>query len=414
MRKTIVFGIIVAALASTGLAWWLWPSGDDTIRILETSTVERGAVRKELEATGIVQTQVGAIISIGAQATGRIERMLVKVGDTVTTGELIAIIDDRELTQDRDEAMATLDRHLAELARVREVYPLSIREAEAQLDVARAEADYAQANLARQQTLFEGGLIAQDTLDDAAQIARVKAGTVTARMAALDRQRAEYARELDKARKTVAQQQAALASIDTRISYTRIKSPIDGVVSSVAAQEGETVVTGLQVADLITVLDPTRLEMWIYVDETDVGQVRPGQAVEFTVDAYPDKTFSGTVDQIYPEPETRDNIVYYQALVTLSREQALLLRPEMTTQCRIVVEERPGVLALPNAALKWVDGEQVVFVAGDGPPRRVHPELGLEGLTHSEVLSGLEEGQTVATQLVLPGTGKKKPAGPRP
>lgn len=409
MRKTIVFGIILAALTASGLAWWLWPSDNDTIQVLETAQVERGSVRKELEATGIVQTQVGAIISIGAQATGRIERMLVKVGDAVTQGELIAVIDDRELVQERDESLAALARDEAELDRVREVYPLSIREAEAQLDAAQAEADYARANHRRQQTLFERDLIAQDTLDDAAQAARVKAGAVAAKQAALERLKTEFARELDKARKTVAQRKAGLASIDTRISYTRIKSPIDGLVSSVAAQEGETVVTGLQVADLITVLDPTRLEMWIYVDETDVGQIEPGQAVEFTVDAYPDKTFNGAVDQIYPEPETRDNIVYYQALVTLSREQARLLRPEMTTQCRIVVQERSDVVALPNSALKWVDGKQVVYVvAQDGPPRAVTPELGLEGLTHSEVVSGLEAGQTVATQLVLPGTAKKK------
>ena len=415
MRKTIVFGFIVAALTASGLAWWLWPSGDDTIRILETATVERGVVRKELEATGIIQTQVGAIISIGAQATGRIERMLVKVGDAVTRGELIAVIDDRELIQERDESVARMEKDMAELARVSEVSPLSIREAEAQLDVARAEADYAATNLRRQRALAESGLIAQDTLDDAAQTARVKAGNVVAKEAALERIRAEFAKELDKARKTVAQDKAALASIDTRISYTRIKSPIDGVVSSVAAQEGETVVTGLQVADLITVLDPSRLEMWIYVDETDVGQILAGQSVEFTVDAYPGKTFSGVVDQIYPEPETRDNIVYYQALVTLTREQAMLLRPEMTTQCRIVVQARQDVLALPNAALKWVDGRQVVFVAGQGEPRRVEPELGLEGLTHSEVVSGLEEGQSVATQLVLPGGGaKKKSSGSRP
>jgi len=166
-------------------------------------------------------------------------------------------------------------------------------------------------------------------------------------------------------------------------------------------------VAGLQVANLFTVLDPTRLEMWIYVDETDVGQVKPDMPVEFRVDAYPDAVFSGSVETIYPQPEIKDNIVYYQALVRLSPENATRLRPEMTTQCQIVVRVKDNVLSVPNTALKWVDNQQVVFVVEDGTPRKVVPQLGLAGLNETEVVSGLSDGQTVATQIVLPGSGKK-------
>jgi RND family efflux transporter MFP subunit len=204
---------------------------------------------------------------------------------------------------------------------------------------------------------------------------------------------------------------AALRTLDVRISYTKIVSPIDGVVSQVTAQEGETIVAGLQVANLVTVLDPTRLEMWIYVDETDVGRVRPGLPVEFRVDSQPDKAFTGAVDRVYPEPEIRDNIVYYKALVTVDRDHALSLRPEMTTQCSIVVDTRENVLAVPNQALKWVAGKQTVFVVDKARPegvRRVEPKLGLPGLEKSEVLEGLAEGDEVATQIVL--AGQDKPA----
>ena len=357
MRKKIII-LAAVLLLGGGFFWWISSGKQDAPKVLASEEVRRGPVREELDATGIVQSQVGGIVKIGAQATGRINRMLVKVGDKVEKGDLIAEIDASEL--------------LAQKA-----------EAEAQVEAARAESEYASSNLTRQEKLARDDLIARDTLDKARQEKRVKEKQLKAKKASLE-------------------------TILTRISYTRIISPITGLVSQVAAQEGETVVAGLQVANLITVLDPSRLEMWIYVDETDIGRVVPGLPVEFQVDAYPNDTFHGAINAIYPEPEVRDNIVYYQALVTLDPEQAARLRPEMTTQCKILVQEKQDVLSLPNSALKWVDNGQVVFVVEDKDRvRRVSPKLGLTGLTHSEVLEGLSEGDRVATQIVLPGIGKK-------
>ena len=232
---------------------------------------------------------------------------------------------------------------------------------------------------------------------------------MSVKQSTLERLQREFTDEAAKARAVVKQAEASLAALDVRKSYTRIYSPISGVVSQVTAQEGETIVAGLQVANLITVLDPARLEMWTYVDETDIGQVHPGQPVEFRVDAYPERVFRGTVDTIYPEPEIRDNIVYYQALVKINPEQAAYLRPEMTTQVQIIVAIKDAVLDIPNNALKWVDGRQVVFVQdSDGTIRQVTPELGLAGVTHTEVLEGLAAGDKVATQVVLPGSKEKK------
>jgi HlyD family secretion protein/macrolide-specific efflux system membrane fusion protein len=211
----------------------------------------------------------------------------------------------------------------------------------------------------------------------------------------------------------VRQNEATLESLRVRISYTDIHSPIDGVVSQVTAQEGETIVAGLQVANLITVLDTSRLEMWIYVDETDIGQVQTGQLAEFRVDAYPDRVFRGTIQTVYPEPEIRENIVYYKALVAISKAEATWLRPEMTTQVQIVVAEKDEVLRLPNAALKWIDGRQVVFLVNpEGNVREVLPTLGLTGMLESEILEGLREGDRVATQVVLGDTGKKRKSTP--
>ena len=360
--KKLIF-ILVAALI-TGAGVWYFTAGQKAgkIKVLQTATVERGSVSRVLEATGIIKAQVGAQVKIGAQATGVLESVPVKVGDLVKKGDLVAQIDARELRS-------------------------RIAEAKANLQLSQAKLAYMEKNLPRQQVLVQKKLSAQDALDTALQDAEV-------------------------ARHTVTSARAKLRTLEVQLSYTRIYSPIDGVVSQVAAQEGETIVSGLSVSNLITVLDPTKLEMWIYVDETDVGRVRQGLPVRYTVDSYRDRVFEGSVSRIYPEPEVRDNIVYYQTLVTVSEEQALALRPEMTTQCKIIVETRDDVLTVPNTALKWVKDRQVCFVVGNDPeaePKEVMPKLGLIGLETSEVLEGLAEGDVVATQLVLPGdkVGKK-------
>lgn len=356
------FVFILIAMVLTGGGIWFFTKSDDggEIKVLKTAALERGAVSRILEATGIVKAQVGAQVKIGARATGVLESVPVKVGDHVKKGDLIAQIDSREL-------------------RAR------IAEARANLRLEEAKLEYMEKNLPRKRTLVRKNLEPQDSLDQAYQDAEM-------------------------ARHAVSSSRARLQTLNIQLSYTKIYSPIDGVVSQVAAQEGETIVSGLSVSNLITVLDPSRLEMWIYIDETDIGRVEVGLPVKYTVDAFRDRVFEGTVDRIYPEPEIRDNIVYYRALVTVSVEQAEYLRPEMTTQCKIIVETKNDVLTVPNRALKWVSGRQLVFVVDDpeSAPREVTPSLGLVGLERSEVLDGLSQGDKVATQLVLPGDKLKK------
>lgn len=363
MTRKKLFALVVGVLLlAGGGAYYIKKSKAAETKVMATAVVERGEVKRVLEATGIIKAQVGASVKIGARATGAISRVYVRVGDQVRQGQVVAEIDARELVAQRNEAAA-------------------------RLKLSEAKAVFAGQTLPRQQSLVSQGLQPQSVLDEAVQNHRVAKAD------------AEAAR-------------AALATLDVRISYTKIVSPIDGVVSQVTAQEGETIVAGLQVANLVTVLDPSRLEMWIYVDETDVGRVKPGLPVDFRVDSQPGRSFGGTIDRVYPDPEIRDNIVYYKALVTVDREQALSLRPEMTTQCSITVDTRQNVLTVPNQALKWVDGRQTVFVVDKAKPggvRPVQPKLGLPGLERSEIVEGLSEGEEVATQIVL--AGQDKPAG---
>jgi HlyD family secretion protein/macrolide-specific efflux system membrane fusion protein len=387
----------------------------DPPRVIATAEAAIGDVRKVLEATGIIKAQVGAIVKIGARATGTIKEMNVKVGDAVKKDQLIAVIDSRELRSMLDEAEAKLARVTAELSQVETVFPRRIAEAEAELRLSQAKYEYAASTLKRQDELFRKELVARDVLDAARRDSLVSQNEVLARQASLVRVQTEFEKERLKAQKALEEAQAVIDSVNTKISYTRIVSPIDGVVSLIASQAGETVVAGLQVANLITVLDPTRLEMWIYVDETDVGQVKPGMPVEFRVDAFAGTTFKGSVNQIYPQPEIRDNIVYYQALVRLDPVESAKLRPEMTTQCQVVVQEKKGVLVIPNAALKWIGDKQVVFaVIEGGGVREVHPTLGLEGLNETEILQGLTPGEKVATQIVLPGLAAPTINAPKP
>lgn len=354
MKKYSIIGIIVAALVAGGL-YFVFSGGKEKIKIIKTDSVSMGTVRKVLESTGIIKAQVGAMVKIGARATGTLKEVKVKVGDIVRQGDLVAVVDDREIQA-------------------------KVSEARAQLKLSQARYDYASKNLPRQRKLVKQKLEPQDALDQAIQEAEV----------------ARYEVEASK---------ATLETLTIQLTYYKIYSSIDGVISQVAAQEGETIVSGLNVSNLVTILDPKRLEMWIYVDETDIGRVTVGLPVEFTVDSFADKVFKGEVERVYPEPEIRDNIVYYRALVTVTGEQAEFLRPEMTTQCKIIVQTKDNVLSIPNSALKWVAGRQVVYVGEKDAkdPREVKPELGLQGLERSEVLSGLEQGEPVATQLVIPG-----------
>lgn len=408
IKKAIAVIVFLSVAVGVGL-WWKSSTAEKKITVLATETVTRGTVRKVLEQTGIIKSQVGAIVKIGTRATGTIDKMMVKVGDPVEKDQLVARIDSRELEAQATEARAKLAAAQAELNRVEQFYPLRIKEARYDLALTRARADYLRNNYRRQQKLAERNVISKDTIEDVLQKAEVEANQVSVKQSTLERLQREFTDEAAKARAAVKQAEASLAALEVRKSYTRIFSPISGVVSQVTAQEGETIVAGLQVANLITVLDPARLEMWTYVDETDIGQVHPGQPVEFRVDAYPERVFKGTVDTIYPEPEIRDNIVYYQALVKINPEQAAYLRPEMTTQVQIIVAVKDDVLDIPNNALKWVDGRQVVFVQEpDGKIRQVTPKLGLAGVTHTEVLEGLAAGDKVATQVVLPGSKEKK------
>lgn len=391
MKKKIIWIIIlIAVIAACGLLAYKKFFDKPEIRVLETGRVERGDIRGVLVETGIIKSQVGAVVKIGARATGKVVRMHVKVGDKVKAGQLIALIDDREILKSIDQQKAALQVAENTLTQIKLTYPERIREAE-------ANQTYARLVYEREKELNKREFTSKDSLEKAES-------QFLAANANLKRLKDEHTTQQKITEATIREIRAQLEQQEIRLTYTQIYSPISGIISDVTAQEGETIVAGLQVANLVTVLDPTRLEMWIYIDETDIGRAKPGQKCEYTVDTYPDRTFTGVIDKIYPQPVVKENIVYYLSIVKVSPGDALFLRPEMTTHVKIVTTEKTGVLTVPNAAVKLEKGRQVAYRTVKGPEKveKVELKLGIRGEERTEILSDIPEGTELATKLVLP------------
>jgi multidrug efflux pump subunit AcrA (membrane-fusion protein) len=389
-KKMIWTFVLMVAIAAGGLFAYKNFFKKPDIRVLETGRVERGNIRGVLVETGIIKSQVGAVVKIGARATGKVVRMYVKVGDPVKAGQMIALIDDREILKSIDQQRASLQVAENTLAQIILTYPERIREADANFTYVRLAWE-------REKELLRKEYTSRDALDKAESQFR-------AANANLKRLKDEYTTQQKITEATIKEVQAQLEQQEIRLSYTRIYSPISGLISDVTAQEGETIVAGLQVANLVTVLDPTRLEMWIYIDETDIGRAKSGQKCEYTVDTYPEKIFTGIINKIYPQPVVKENIVYYLSTVMVSPADALLLRPEMTTRVKIVTTEKSSVLTVPNAAVKFEKGSQVVYRTVKGPQKveKVELKLGIRGEERTEILSDITEGTELATKLVLP------------
>lgn len=335
----------------------------------ESFITKRGSVTHFTEQTGIIKAQVGAIVKVGTRATGVLTRLKYQVGDYVKKGELIATIDDRELLANKRNLEA------------------QIEEQKRDLEAKDAQYLYSKTNYEREERLLEKEFTTKDTVDKAKRELDVAVAQV-----ALGKAKVKEAVE-------------KLKALEVSLSYTKIYAPISGFVSQVTTQEGETVVAGLSAVNLITVIDATKLEMWIYVDETDVGRVKPGMKVEYRVDAYRDKRFSGTISLIYPQPEIKENIVYYLAILKIDPKDTTFLKPEMTTHVKIIIDEKADVLVVPNGAVRFEDGKNVVYVKVKDKIERKAVTTGIRDDKSTEIVSGLGEGE----RIVIPAVKKATP-----
>jgi multidrug efflux pump subunit AcrA (membrane-fusion protein) len=393
VKKRWFMLLLVLVLAAAGFFAYrnFFPKSE--VKVLETAKVERGEIRGVLVETGIIKPQVGAVVKIGSRATGAIVKMNVKIGDRVSKGDLIALIDDRDTREKIQRLTASLRAEKNTLEQIELTYPQRIKEAQANFN-------YAKIDYARERELLKNEYTTLATVDKAENVFK-------AAEANLKKLQDEYRTQAEITRARMEEIAAQIRELEVVLSYTKIYAPIKGIVSDVTLQEGETIVAGLQVANLVTILDPKRLEMQIFVDETNIGKTKIGQQVEFYVDTFPDRTFRGMIDKIYPQPQIKDNIVYYMAIVNIPDEDAGLLKPEMTTHAKAVFEEKKDVLAAPNAAIKFEEGKQIAYkVTGPNQVDKLELKTGLRGEDKTEILSGAKEGDELATKIILPVNNK--------
>jgi HlyD family secretion protein len=349
VRKKLALGTLLIAAAGASVFWVARAlasrGGSEAPRPGAVVQAVRADITSVAKATGVIRAVVGAEVRVGSTASGVVRRLRVRVGDRVEKGQLLAEIDTDELGARRDQAAAALAS-------------------------AGAAARYAAANLERKRALAAQDVVTQSDLELAERtFAVARAGERQAR--------------------------ANLALARVQLAHAWIRAPIAGVVASVATQEGETVAASFTAPTFVTIVDLDRLEVWAYVDETDIGRIRIGEDARFTVDTYPDREFEGRVAAVYPKAEIRDNVVNYVAVVRFAPPRDGTLRPEMTAAVRIATEQHRGVLTVPRRAVRREQGRSFVLVAEGERVERRWVKTGSRDESRWEIVDGLREGERV-------------------
>ncbi len=330
---------------------------------LDTYTVEPTSLSEIVTATGTMESVTS--VDVGTQVTGIISNLFVDYNDEVTKGQLIAEIDKTVLQSELQSADATLAS-------------------------AKATYEYTKSNYERDKALHAEKLIS-------------------------DYEFQTSKKDFEVAKMAYEKGQADRVRAAKNLTYAEITSPIDGIVVSREVEVGQTVVSNMSVASLYVIADLDHMQVVGAVDEADIGQVKVGQHVTFTVDAYPDDTFTGTVTQVRINPTTTNNVVTYEAIVSTTNPDHKLL-PGMTANLSIYTLELDGATAVPLKALKFepMEGEEgselpkpqplkepaknTLWVVRDNKLVETAVELGMKNSVYQQITSGLKQGDKVALQ----------------
>lgn len=400
MKKIVVVVVLIGALAAGG--FYLYNNKGNGVQF-RTEKVTRGDLRASVTATGTVSAVTTVLV--GTQVSGTIKEIFVDFNSPVKKGQLLAQIDPA-LPQ-------------ARVAQAR----ANLLSAEANVEKAVVALKDTRRTLARNRDLFGRNFIARSDLDTA------------------ETNEQSAAAQLNAAKAQVEQNRAALQQEETNLQYTRILSPVDGVVISRNVDIGQTVAASFQTPTLFSIAqDLTRMQIDTNVDEADIGRVMVGQVVRFTVDAYPDTTFPGKVSEIRNAPTTVQNVVTYDVVVKVANPERKL-KPGMTANVSIITAVEQGVIKVPNAALrfKWTldkapdqgrggtsakgpesagetsgQKKQGVWILEGQKPRRIPIAVGISDGNYTAVASGeLKEGDAAIVEAA--GTAKKNEQrfGPR-
>ncbi len=351
--------ISVAAVAFAAVS-----CSEKTKMELETYTVEPTSMSEVVTATGTMESVTQ--VDVGTQVTGIIEHLYADYNDTVKKGQLLAELE-----------KTLLDSEL--------------RSADANMASAKASYEYAKKNYERDKALHNEQLIS-------------------------DYEFQTSQRDYDVARLSYEKSQADRVRAAKNLNYAEIYSPINGIIISREVEVGQTVVSSMNVANLYVIADLDNMQVVGNVDEADIGQVKVGQHVTFTVDAYPNDVFNGTVTQVRLNPTTESNVVTYEVIVNAPNPDHKLI-PGMTANLTIYTLELNDVIAVPLKALKFQPQESAdkesglpevvssddskghsVWVERDGKLVQTPVELGMMNSVYQQITSGLKNGDKVALQ----------------
>lgn len=366
-KKLLLAALVVLALAAAGLSYGLFGGAAGASYV--TVKVTRGTVAQAVTATGSVNPVL--TVTVGTYVSGVITEIACDFNTQVRKGQLCARIDPRPYQTVVDQDVA------------------SVETAKAQLMKDLASLDYAEVSAQRQAALLAKQATSQDNYDGAQN--------------ALKQARAQVA--LDRA--TIDQRSAQLGAAKVNLGYTDIVSPVNGIVVSRNVTVGQTVAASFQTPTLFLIAtDLSRMEVHTSVSESDIGGIKIGDRAHFTVEAFPDRMFNGRVTQIRQAPQTVQNVVTYDVVVTVENAGGLL-KPGMTATTRIVTAERDGVLRVPNQALRYSPGGLApsgevgppaapqLWLLRDGHPSPVAVTPGLEDDNFTEIEKGISEGDAV-------------------
>lgn len=374
-RNVILFAIAVVISAGGAIV----ACGPKPVGVsVETVKAETGSIRNEVTATGTIEAI--KTVTVGTQVSGTIQSIYVDFNSHVKKGQLLAKIDETAL-------LAQVDQTAAQVAS------------------AKAELVYQQATYDRTKALYDKQLVSKADFDQAQY-------NLSKAEASYKSSESEHQRSL------------------TNLSYASIYSPIDGVVLNRAVDEGQTVAASFNTPELFSIAnDLTRMEVQADVDEADIGQVKLGQTVSFTVDAFPDDSFDGEVSEIRLQPTVTSNVVTYTVIISAPNPK-LKLMPGMTANITIVTEQANNVVLLASKALKfWPEdslmgpGNHFTREADTGNLHTVwgfdgnrfsplHITTGINDGTNIEVLSGLKAGEEVVVSATVSSNAKKTTSSP--
>ena len=377
----IGIGIVVVLI----LAWLLLRGGKKEEKVsFDTAKVENTNIQTSITATGTIEPVTS--VTVGTQVSGIVSKLYVDYNSVVKKGQVIAELD-------RTNLISELNAQKASLAS------------------AQSSLNYQQSNYNRYKTLYDKGLVSADEFESA---------------------RLQY----QQAREQVAQSRESVQRAQTNLGYATITSPIDGIILSKSVEEGQTVAASFNTPELFVIAqDLTDMRVIADIDEADIGGVKEGQRVSFTVDAFPDDTFEGAVTQVRQEATTESNVVTYEVVISAPNAD-LKLKPGLTANVTIFTLEKNNVLAVPSKALRFQPneallkkGETIDDCEGDhklwtkeGNVFKAHKvEIGTSNGIMTEITGGIAAGTEILTdfnisggEMAAPDQQASNPFMPRP